>query len=783
MRGWFSSHRNAAISVAALLLAAYLLALITSTFLGQSRLEQAFNEQLRLNLQKQTIALGYFLSERLDDMQGLARQSSVRAYFANKALGMSMQYGLRASLQAVRADLRDLLASKRLQQETVYQRLALLDRTGDVLVEAQAGESGDLPWLGISCGDRAKLQVKQAGGEFHLFVSAPVMFKGKAVGCLAGEIRAEVAWSQLITGGGEDQMRDLMLYERDRAQPIYRSAGAGTQIPAADLTRLLNAVDQTRLSIGEAVAIKQPVTGGQFMVIGVYNYARMQGLLASPWFSSALAGLALPVLLLIGFLIKLNNQNLVLITRVAESAQRRVELDSKNRQLQSEVAKRIEYEEELAYRANYDALTRLPNRNLALDRLSQVLKRARRKGGKVLLMFVDLDHFKRVNDILGHAAGDDLLVQAAIRLQGLFRQSDTVARLGGDEFIIICPDVDELDRGELLAQEILQLFRASFNVQGHEFYLSTSIGLAFYPLDGEVPEELLKNADLALYQAKERGRDQYHFYTDELNQEARQRARMDTLLRHAIDHREIYLHYQPIVDLRNGSVVAAEALLRWENPELGRVSPEVFINLAEESGFIHELGGWMLHQACKDAALWQGKRPMRLAVNISPRQLDSPGRLLDTVLQALKQSGLPPQQLEVEITEGALLIDRPEVSEVLMRLESMGVRLSLDDFGTGYSALSYLQRFSFDVLKIDRSFVKDILDNSQTAVLARAIVAMARALKLEVIAEGVENRAQAALLRRLSCDQAQGYLFSRPVEHAMLQEMLVNVDLDLSQQA
>lgn len=498
--------------------------------------------------------------------------------------------------------------------------------------------------------------------------------------------------------------------------------------------------------------------------------------MTSPWLLAALLLLALPVLVGVYFLLRFNSHNLVLQTRFEAARLRQEELQVHNRRLQNEISKRVEFERRLAHQANFDDLTSLPNRNLALDRLSQAVKRARRNAGKILLMFIDLDHFKQVNDSLGHQAGDKLLREASARLTEAVRDSDTVARLGGDEFLLICPEVSGPAPAESLAENILEALSPPFHVENQEFFVRASIGLALYPEDGSTPEQLLKNSDVALYRAKDEGRNRFCFFTPAMDAAAKQRLVLESHLRHAIEQDELRLVYQPMIDLADGQVVTLEALLRWHSHSLGEITPNEFIPLAEDTGIIHDLTRWALHQACAQMAHWGDDQVVRVAVNISPKEFVNPERLTTLVDDCIKNSGLLPQRLELELTENMLVHDHPETSKTLAHLDKLGIRLSVDDFGTGYSALSYLQKFPFDILKIDRSFVQGIEKEPASAALVRAMLVMAKALGLETVAEGVETGAQARFLALHGCRYAQGFLFSAPIATNQVREFLVSAN-------
>lgn len=438
-----------------------------------------------------------------------------------------------------------------------------------------------------------------------------------------------------------------------------------------------------------------------------------------------------------------------------------------------DITDRKEYERRLLHQANYDDITNLPNRLLALDRLLQAIARARRNGTQVAVLYVDLDEFKKVNDTVGHAVGDRLLVEAAERLTGSVRGSDTVGRLGGDEFLVVLPDVEREGRPDLVVRKILDELGRPFLVGGHEFYIGASIGVTLFPQDGAAPEELLQNADAAMYRAKAAGRNTFCFFSPEISAAARRRVEMEALLRHAAERHELHLVYQPIAELAGGRIMGVEALLRWESAQLGPVMPDRFIPLAEETGLIVGIGAWVLETACRQAMEWRRRLGLnlRIGVNVSYRQFlghDFPA----TVARALEQTGLPPDSLELEITERLLMHDVHHAHDVLLRLRQMGVRLAIDDFGTGYASIIYLKRFPFSTLKIDKEFVADVGDGQDGAALVTAMINMAHGLKLEIVGEGVETEGQLEFLRSRGCHNAQGWHLSKPKPPAELEKVL-----------
>ena len=421
------------------------------------------------------------------------------------------------------------------------------------------------------------------------------------------------------------------------------------------------------------------------------------------------------------------------------------------------------YEKRLDHLAHHDLLTGLPNRLLLSDKLVQRFTQARQQNNSLAIMFLDLDRFKLVNDTLGHSVGDLLLKEVAMRLSANVRDTDTVARMGGDEFIVIVGEIESPKDIIAVANKLLKTLSDPFLLDNHELFISTSIGISMYPADGMDVETLVKNADTAMYRAKEQGRNRYHLYTEALNAAVVERMTLENNLRKALERDEFLLYYQPRVDMATGKTVGAEALVRWQHKELGLVSPDQFIPLAEETGLIVPISDWVLREACNQNKAWQdaGLPPIDIAVNISARLFQQEG-LQFTINKVLMETGLDPEHLELELTESTLMHDPDLAIEILYQLKAMGVRISIDDFGTGYSSLNYLKRFPIDALKIDRSFVKEITTNADDAAVATAVVAMARSLKLKVVAEGVETLEQLEFLRSLNCDEIQGYFINRP---------------------
>jgi diguanylate cyclase (GGDEF)-like protein/PAS domain S-box-containing protein len=438
-----------------------------------------------------------------------------------------------------------------------------------------------------------------------------------------------------------------------------------------------------------------------------------------------------------------------------------------------DITERKRADERLNYMAQYDALTGLPNRSLFRDRLAHGLSQARRSGRPAAVLFIDLDRFKIVNDTLGHAIGDKLLQEAAARLKECVRSGDTVGRFGGDEFAMILLDLAKPGDAGLVAQKVNDILARPFDLDGNRTFVSASIGITLYPTDATDPETLSMNADAAMYRAKEKGRNNYQFFTPEMNERAVQRMQMETAMRRALERGEFLLHYQPKTDVASGAICGAEALLRWAHPERGLVSPAEFIPVLEETGLIVPVGEWVMREACRQIAAWQraGLKVPPVAVNLSARQFQQKN-LEQTIHDAIREGGIDPALLQFEITESLLMNDPQEAERTLRALKQAGVKLSIDDFGTGYSSLAYLRRFPLDALKIDRAFVKDIVANADDAAITLAVISLAHSLGLKVVAEGVETEAQLNLLALHSCDEMQGYYFSRPVAPAALEAMV-----------
>lgn len=438
-----------------------------------------------------------------------------------------------------------------------------------------------------------------------------------------------------------------------------------------------------------------------------------------------------------------------------------------------DITERRRAEERVRFLANHDSLTRLPNRAMFSDLLNFTIQNARRNHQQFAVLFIDLDRFKVVNDTLGHEAGDQLLREMAQRLTDSLRAGDVVARLGGDEFVVLAQNVGEQDVVAGIARKILAALIKPVTVGGQECRITASIGICQYPDGAQDEPTLMKYADIAMYRAKDEGKNTFQFYNSQLQTYTFERLALEARLRNALERGEFMLHYQPKLDLRTGAITGVEALLRWQQPELGMVPPTQFIPVAEETGLIAPIGRWVLQTACAQNMVWQraGLPPLKMAVNLSARQF-SEDSLLEDIAAVLRDTGMPAELLELELTEGMVMQNVERATRVLTAIKRMGVRIAIDDFGVGYSSLAQIKRFPIDTLKVDRSFVRDLSQNAEDRAIIKAIIAMGKTLCLTVVAEGVETEEQENFLRERACDESQGFYFSRPLAPAQLEELV-----------
>lgn len=443
-----------------------------------------------------------------------------------------------------------------------------------------------------------------------------------------------------------------------------------------------------------------------------------------------------------------------------------------------DITDRIEAEEIIRFQAYHDMLTRLPNRTLLQDRLHQAITHAKRNNTRLAVLFLDLDRFKVVNDTLGHLVGDKLLQAVSMRLKKCIRECDTLGRIGGDEFTLLLPEIKSSDDSEHVAQKIISALKDPFCISGHEFFVSASIGIAHYPEDGQSMETLIKHADIAMYHVKGNGKDGYEFFAHTMNEVYSRHMSLENDLRRALQHNQFQIYYQPQINIETNEIFAMEALIRWNHPVQGLVSPTEFMSIAEETGLIQPIGDWVLRQACEDLRLWRqaGLMDIRIAVNLSVSQLDQED-VVTNIISTLKQNNIPGDRFEIEITENVLMKDMDNCITKLSKLNDYGIKIAIDDFGTGYSSLSYLKKLPIDTIKIDRSFIHDMHNSDEDSSIIIAIIAMAKGLNLNIISEGVETEEQLEQLRAWRCKNVQGFLFGRPMADTDAIELLRNPGL------
>ena len=445
-----------------------------------------------------------------------------------------------------------------------------------------------------------------------------------------------------------------------------------------------------------------------------------------------------------------------------------------------DITDRIEAEEIIRFQAYHDMLTRLPNRTLLKDRLHQAIAHAKRNKNKLSVMFLDLDRFKVINDTLGHMVGDKLLQAVAMRLRHCLREGDTLARIGGDEFTLLLPEVHSKNDAEIIASKIIKSLKMPFKIDNHELFVSTSIGISQYPEDGQTMESLIKHADIAMYSVKGKGKNGYEFYHIDMLDVYSKHLSLENDLRRAMDDHQFKIYYQPQINIETNEVVAMEALIRWQHPERGLISPSEFIELAEETHLIKDIGDWVLENACAELKRWRdmGLANVRIAINVSSIQLEQDD-FVEKVLNILQKNDIPGDHLEIEITENTLMHDTDDGILKLTELSNNDIKIAIDDFGTGYSSLNYLKRLPIDTLKIDQSFVRDMSNSEEDSSIIKAIIAMAKGLNLNIISEGVETEAQLEQLKAWRCKNMQGFLFGRPMPDTQAIDMLKNNDLML----
>lgn len=775
---------------------------------SETDLQRATEQRLLIEVEKRAQTVGYLLQRWQVDAQRLADAPEISNYYSNQALGMSLEYGLSNNLARIRERFRAFLEQPQGATTAVFSQVALIGRDDKVLVEvARTSGAATLPCNAPL--ERPTLAFYSDPEEDVLLIHVPVYHKARWLahlviwlslqaleelalepagqpGGVVGDYLLHRDGSPVLSPTAPRPIREIVRAQpcQDRRGGLHRLESTPTRAAGADLILLTAQVPNTPfcLAMARPRALLLPTRTSPVLL--------------------ATAG-ALPLVAIVALIVitrvRLSNRFLRRQfvasrreeRRLREEIERREQVEAALREHQRQLVERgdqlkaaIDDAHQLAF---YDPLTRLANRTLFAQRLDAVLKQARRSGQAGALLFLDLDRFKRINDTLGHHIGDLLLQQVAERLRRTLRQRvavppeaamDTerlIARLGGDEFTVLLSGIEGKVAISRLANDLLQVVAKPMTLAGLEVSVTTSIGVAVFPSDAGEPEVLTKYADAAMYAAKARGGNALSFYERSMDEISRRRLEQESDLRKALQQGELDVYFQPQISLATGEVVGAEALVRWQHPSKGLVWPGEFIFTAEESGLIKALTEQVLATACRAAARWPehcGRSP-RVAVNLSGRSF-ADDDIDAMVRQALAESGLPPQRLELEITETVLLENRETVEAALRGFNRLGVRNAIDDFGTGYSSLSYLKTFSIQCLKIDRAFIADIVEDGNDAAIVRAIVTMTQALGIETVAEGVETTAQAAFLRSVGCSVVQGYLCGKPMPAEAFERFLID---------
>ncbi|GMQ46819.1 bifunctional diguanylate cyclase/phosphodiesterase [Vibrio sp. 10N] len=754
-------NKNTYIIVAALLLAGYLVSILAVTNLGQTRLNESLQRELELKVENYASALEYFFYVTNEDINTLAKAPVMHAFFANLASGMSMEYGLASSILVLDRKLDYTLKNKTISQKKIYERFTLISLNGSVIADTSptSATNIDIQELNRHASRPAFLRTVTYADKHEIQLVKMVLYSGVPTGYLVATLNKDVIFEQLTAQESEQSKSRIELLSKYGHSFLWNSP-------------LNSDALFTQQQLDSAISFSLPIENTPFILNSWFEPVENKSILTSTWFTLGLSFLAIPVFAGLIYIFVINNANLVLKTKVEASRKQQGVLSLKNRQLVKEIERRKESELQLSYQASHDALTGLPNRSYGNQRLEIEIDKANYNNSKLLVMFIDLDNFKQINDTLGHLAGDEVLKQSTERLENAVGNKELLSRLGGDEFLYIIPELDDQEVSKKYAEKILKLFDEPFSWNNQKFFVSISIGMSRYPEDGDNNEQLLANADMAMYSVKQDGRNAYSFYDAEMSSNVQRNLSLDGRLRYAIANQELELYYQPIINLETKKIIGAEALMRWNDGEYGMIPPDEFIPLAEGNGLIHQLGEFAIQSACQQAAEWQSIAPLHVSVNFSSVQFRYCEKLFTQIRYSLMKSGLKPELLDIEITENLLFNHNEDVISLLEKLRSMGIQLTIDDFGTGYSALSYLQKFPFDKLKIDRSFLMNIRKNKADRELVTAIVAMAKALNLTVVAEGIEEQWHTDFLNSIHCEFGQGFFYSRPVPADEFEQLL-----------
>ncbi|EGR0245216.1 putative bifunctional diguanylate cyclase/phosphodiesterase [Vibrio parahaemolyticus] len=755
------------ITISAIIVSIYLAILIVVTSLGQNKLKDSQYRELDLKVKSYASTLDNLFTIASEDVDNLSSDKTVQTFFANLASGMSMEYGLGASLINLKRRFDEKIDGKLINSSNIYNKLTLVGSDGTTIVTTGPKDLKpmDIHDLMTQHGHPEEVCATRDGDNIRIQVIKQVKFSGKPVAFLIADINKDIVIEQLTNQEHEDSYSRMVLKIKDVEMVVWDSITKNSTTNADENHFLSKVLDGK-------IYFEVPVEQHHFKLMAWFEPLSERDIFTSRLFIFGLSILAVMIVIALCYAFIANNNKLELKIKLEEEKKRKDILSQQNHKLTKEIERRKASEKELAFQAKYDTLTELPNRSYGSERLALELIRASRTGSKVLVMFIDLDHFKQINDSMGHFVGDEILKLSAQRLQNVARKTDLLARIGGDEFLLVIPDLPDNDTAKRVASSVLSAFSDPFVWNNHEFFLTGSVGMSVFPDDGDNAEQLLACADMAMYRVKQDGRDAFCFYNHNMNQDLQRYLDLESRLRNAISNQLLEMYYQPIIELKSGKIVGAEALMRWNDEKFGFVNPEEFISIAEKNGLIHQLGEFAIQQACYQAAQWQSISPLFVSVNFSSVQFRYCDRLLAFIRQSLEESGLPAEQFDVEVTESLLFNHDDELVDMLDNLRALGTKLTIDDFGTGYSALSYLQKFPFDRLKIDRSFMQNVFENDSDRELVNVIIAMAKALRLKIVAEGIEEQRHVDYLNELNCEFGQGFHYSRPVPAKEFEQLL-----------
>ncbi len=786
---------------------AYSLMLVWSNYHAQQQIRASTLHEFNLQAEKRAAALTDFFATRRADLLELAELNELAGFFANRDLQMSMEYGLRINLLAIEAGFRRVMARKQTSGRAIYDSIILVDHAGQVLASAGTGLPANFDARGLLTRDRDQAETRLDAAAHRLVILAPVFYKDKPVGQIIAFANISLFERYYLQSNRLDAWNDVLVDAQ--GVPVF-----GLSPHLVDVKNAEPVIQQMKsgaiLQLGPEIAfpgegvllVKWAIEGSPYHLLTLIPPDKLDQRLTPRIYLIAAGSVPLIVLFALLYFRHMQQINQELVNRYQESDRKRDELAGKFSALELEIQRREAVERELrrqgqeledrsqelqsaiaaaSHLARYDSLTGLSNRMMFREALQHAIQRAQRDNRRLAVLFLDLDHFKRINDSLGHSMGDRLLQEIAQRLVSCIRETDNiecaaddsngwhVARQGGDEFTLLLNDLEQTFVIAHVASRIIEAMTEPLLVADHNLQMTCSIGISVYPDDGLDADSLLKNANTAMYSAKESGRNKYQFFEAAMQAGIMQRLELDTDLAQALDRGQLIVHYQPIAHAADCRIFACEALLRWHHPTKGWIPPSEFIPLAEESGQIIPITNFVLAHAAQQARHWlnsAGWTP-RIAVNLSGRVLD----LVDVPLMiasALRAGPANTAWLELELTESTLMQKYDSVRGILDSLRKLNVSISIDDFGTGYSSLAYLKVFPIDTLKIDRSFVIDLPHDSDSTAIVRAIIALAHSLNLEVIAEGVETEDQLVFLNAAGCEYVQGYLIGRPAAVEML---------------